>query len=73
MNATQQLHAIHARHVDIAQQYVDVALFEFAQRCFAVRSGMHAITESLQFLLQHEAQIRLVFGDQKSGITLFVH
>jgi hypothetical protein len=64
VHATEQLHAVHARHVDVAQQHIDVALFQFPQRGFTVRRDVHTITESLQFFLQHQAQVRLVFGYQ---------
>jgi len=37
MNAPQNFHAVDARHIDVAQQHVDVALFEFTQRRFAIR------------------------------------
>jgi hypothetical protein len=64
VHAPQQLHAVHARHIDVAEQHVDVTLFQLAQRGFAVRSDVHTITKTLQFFLQHQAQVRLVFGYQ---------
>ena len=73
MNAAQQFHAVHARHVDVAKQHVNVALFKLAQRRLAIGRCLHPIAEPLQLLLQNEAKIRFVFGNQKSCITLFIH
>ena len=64
MNAAQEFHAVHARHVDVAQQHVYVAFFELAQRGFTIGRGLYAITQALQFLLQHQSQVGLVFGYQ---------
>ena len=51
MHTAQQFHAIHARHIDVAQQHIDIAFFQFAQCCFAVSRSLHAVTESLKFFL----------------------
>ena len=53
MNAAQKLHTIHVRHVDVAQKHVNICLLEFSQRGFAIRRYLNAITQALQFLLQH--------------------
>ena len=73
MHAPQQFHPVHVRHVDVAEQNIDVTLLEFAQRRLTIGRSLHSITEPLKLLLQHEPKVRFVFGDQKSCITLFVH
>ena len=72
MHSSQQFHPVDARHVDVAQQHVDVALFEFAQRGLAVRRRLHSIPQSLQLLLQHQPEIGLVFCDQNSCLWLLL-
>ena len=51
VHAPQQLHAVHVRHVNVAQQHIDIAFFQLAQCCIAVSRGLHAVTESLKFFL----------------------
>ena len=61
VDSAQKFHAIHARHVDVAQQHVDIAFFQLPQRCLAIRRGLHAITQALQFFLQYQSQVGFVF------------
>jgi hypothetical protein len=44
MNAPEQFHTINARHVDIAQQYVNVAFLQTPQRSLSVGRSLHSIT-----------------------------
>jgi hypothetical protein len=51
MYATEQRHAVQIRHVDIAEQHIDIALFEFAQGGLTVGRSLHPIAQSLKFFL----------------------
>src|SRR5215207_6095558 len=72
MNTPQQLHAVDARHVDVTQQHVDIAFFEFAQSGLTVRRRLHSVAQPLQFLLQNESKVGLVFCDQNSCLLLLL-
>jgi hypothetical protein len=71
VHAPKKLHPIHAWHVDVAQQDIHVTLFKFAQSSFTVGSGLYAITQALELLLDYESQIGFVFDDKKSGALVF--
>jgi hypothetical protein len=71
MNALQQLEAVHARHIDVTQQHIDVAFFQLAQRRFAIGATC-TIAEPLQLFLRTRRRLA-----SSSAITprvaLFVH
>ena len=61
MHATQQLDTVHPRHVYVAQQHINIRLFELAQGGFAVGRNLYAVTVALQLLLQNQTQVGFVF------------
>ena len=70
VHSAQQLHAVHARHVYVAEHHVNIALFQFAKRGLAIRRCMYSVAQTLQLFLKHETQIGLVLCYQKSSFRL---
>jgi hypothetical protein len=47
----QELHAVHARHVDVTQENVNIAFFKTPERGLAVGCDLHAMTYALKLFL----------------------
>ena len=61
--AFQQRHAVQTRHVDVGQDDLKSLLPDKGQSLYAVSRNLRRVAEPLQFFLQNQAQVSLVFDD----------
>jgi hypothetical protein len=53
--AAQELHAVHAGHVNVAEKNVDVAFLKTAQGSLAVGRNLHAMAHALKLFLYDQS------------------